>query len=68
MGIFAKTLSDNILTPAAMNRKSSVSRYEAPESEVLIVAIETAFLGGTNQAEVTVTVPEVEDSGYSYDF
>lgn len=51
-----------------MKELSSVSLYEAPECEVLIVAIETAFLGGTNQAEVTVTVPEVEDSGYSYDF
>lgn len=51
-----------------MKELSSVSLYEAPECEVLIIAIETAFLGGTNQAEVTVTVPEVEDSGYSYDF
>lgn len=51
-----------------MNRNSSVSRYETPESEVLIFEIETAFLGGTNPAEVTVTVPDVEDSGYSYDF
>ena len=51
-----------------MKKLSSVSLYEAPQSEVLIFEIETAFLGATNQAEVTVTVPEVEDSGYSYDF
>ena len=51
-----------------MKRKSSVSRYEAPESEVITIEVETVFLQQSREAEVTVTVPEVEDSGYSYEF
>lgn len=42
--------------------------YEAPENEVLSIEIETALLQGSNQAEVTASVPGVEDSGHSYHF
>ena len=50
-----------------MKKLSSVSPYTAPDCELFTVEIETVFLG-TNTAEVTVSVPDVEDSGHSYDF
>ena len=43
------------------------SLYEAPECEVITVEVETVFLE-SDPARVTVDVPEVEDSGYSYEF
>lgn len=50
-----------------MKKLGSVFPYEAPVCELFAIDLETVFLG-TNKAEVTVNVPEVEDSGYSYEF
>ena len=50
-----------------MKKMSSVSLYEAPECELITVETETIFLL-SEQAEVTARVPEVQDSGYHYEF
>ncbi len=66
-GIFVNYDRTVNLIQMDMKTTSSVSPYEAPACELFTVEVETVFLG-TNETKVTVAVPEVEDSGYTYDF
>ena len=51
-----------------MEKRKQLSRYEAPEADILVFQAQSGILIGSDPAEVEVVVPEVQDSGHSYDF